>query len=197
MRSNLATCSGFTLLELLLVMAATLVMMAVAIPLTSGALDDVRSGMAARYLASRINDARTHAVSRSTAVALRFEPIGSDYCFGEFVDGNGNGVRTADIASGVDAGRTSRRCLTDLFAGVSFGLLRAAPDLDGERSMSQTDGVRIGTSRILTLGADGTATSGTLYIHGRRGQYAVRVLGATGRTRVLRLDRGTGQWISR
>ena len=54
----------------------------------------------------------------------------------------------------------------------------------------------IGSSRILTLGPDGTATSGTLYVRGRRGQYAVRILGITGRTRVLRFHPGTGQWIT-
>jgi hypothetical protein len=62
---------------------------------------------------------------------------------------------------------------------------------------SDSDGIRVGSSRILTLGPDGTATSGTLYLHGRRGQYAVRVLGATGRTRVLRFDTGTGRWLTR
>jgi hypothetical protein len=36
---------------------------------------------------------------------------------------------------------------------------------------------------------DGTASSGTVYVRGRGGaQYAVRVLGATARTRVLRYD---------
>ena len=35
------------------------------------------------------------------------------------------------------------------------------------------------------MSADGTATSGTLYVRGRRVQYAVRVLGVTGRTRML------------
>jgi hypothetical protein len=50
---------------------------------------------------------------------------------------------------------------------------------------------------MLSLGPDGTASSGSVYLHGRRLQYAVRVLGATGRTRVLRFDRGTGRWIVR
>ena len=42
----------------------------------------------------------------------------------------------------------------------------------------------------------GTATSRTLYLRGRDGsQYSVRVLGATGRTRVLRYVPATHQWI--
>ncbi len=39
------------------------------------------------------------------------------------------------------------------------------------------------------MSADGTATSGTLYVRGRKGQYAVRVLGVTGRTRMLQVLR--------
>ena len=74
---------------------------------------------------------------------------------------------------------------------------RNVPDIDGARITADSDGIRVGSSRILTLGPDGTATSGTLYLHGRRGQYAVRVLGATGRTRVLRFDTGTGRWMTR
>ena len=86
--------------------------------------------------------------------------------------------------------------LTDRFPGVRFELGPGMPDADG-RSGTGTDGVRVGSARILTMSPDGTASSGTLYIRGRRGQYAVRVLGATGRTRMLQWEPGTRSWISR
>jgi len=79
---------------------------------------------------------------------------------------------------------------------VRFGLLPGLPDVDGVAD-GGTEGVRIGTARMLTLSPNGTATSGTLYVQGRRAQYAVRVLGATGRTRILKYDTGAGTWISR
>ena len=69
-------------------------------------------------------------------------------------------------------------------------------DVDAVRGTG-TDGVRIGSARILTMSPDGTATSGTLFLEGRRAQYAVRVLGATGRTRVLKYDSGQRTWINR
>jgi hypothetical protein len=136
-------------------------------------------------------------VKHSTRVGLRFEPVGGDYRFGEYADGNGNGVRSADIAAGADPELAPRAFLRDLFPSVAFGLRGGIPDLDGTRSTAESDGIRIGVSRILTLGPDGTATSGTMYVKGRRGQYAVRVLGATGRTRVLFFNPGTQRWISR
>jgi prepilin-type N-terminal cleavage/methylation domain-containing protein len=192
-----AHAHGFTLLELLLAVAVAAVLASISIPLTSDTIDEVRTKMAARYLEGRIMDARMHAVRRSTALALRFEPVDDDYQFAEYVDGNGNGIRTIDITAGLDVQLAPRQRLRDSFPGVVFGLRAGVPDVDGVRSSAPGDGVRIGTSRILTVGPDGTATSGTLYLRGRRGQYAVRILGATGRTRVLQYEPGTGQWTVR
>jgi hypothetical protein len=43
--------------------------------------------------------------------------------------------------------------------------------------------------------AHGTATAGTLHLHGQQLQYAVRVFGVTGGTRVLPYDAKTRKWI--
>ncbi len=188
--------SGFSLIELLVAVALLMMLVSVALPLGGQAIDELRTASAARYLAGRIAASRMDAIRRSRAVALRFQPAAPDYQFAAFVDGNGNGVRSAEIASGVDQPVGISRQLADDFAHVRFGLEIGRPDVDGVRNVS-ADGVRIGTARILTVSPDGTATSGTLYVLGRRAQYAVRVLGATGRTRVLKYDTGAGAWISR
>jgi prepilin-type N-terminal cleavage/methylation domain-containing protein len=187
---------GFTLIELLLAAAAATVLVGISVPLGGTAIDELRTAAAARYLAGRIAASRMDAICRSRAVALRFQPSTPDYQFASFVDGNGNGIRSAEIGTGVDVPVGIPRQLSDEFTDVHFGLEVGRPDLDGVRNTS-ADGVRIGTSRILTVSPDGTATSGTLYLQGRRAQYAVRVLGATGRTRVLKYDTGAGTWISR
>jgi prepilin-type N-terminal cleavage/methylation domain-containing protein len=185
---------GLTLVELLFTISLLATITAIAIPLTSDAVDELRAANAVRYLEGRILNARMEAVKRSTAVALRFEAFAPDYLYGTYVDGNGNGVRTADIARGVDWCLTPAERLGDKFPGVTFGLAADVPDLEGSRA---SDGVRIGTPRILTMTANGTATSGTLYVKGKGAQYAVRVLGATGRTRVFRYDTGVQRWIAR
>ena len=188
--------NGFTLIELLVAVALSMLLVSIALPLGGQAVDELRTASAARYLAGRIAASRMDAIRRSRAVALKFEPAAPDYQFTVFVDGNGNGVRSADIAAGVDQPVGLPRQLADDFAHVRFGLEIGRPDVDGVRNAS-ADGVRIGTSRILTVSPDGTATSGTLYVLGRQAQYAVRVLGATGRTRVLKYDTGARIWISR
>jgi prepilin-type N-terminal cleavage/methylation domain-containing protein len=187
---------GFTLIELLLAVALTTVLVGIAVPLGGDAIDELRTAAAARYLAGRITANRMEAISRSRAIALRFQPSTPDYQFAAFVDGNGNGVRSAEITGGVDPPVGTPRRLSDDFPNVHFGLEIGSPDVDGVRNAS-ADGVRVGASRILTVSPDGTSSSGTLYVQGRRAQYAVRVLGATGRTRVLKYDTGARTWISR
>ena len=187
---------GFTLIELLVSVAFTTVLVGMALPIGVDAIDDLHTASAARFLAARIAANRMDAISRSRAIGVRFQPSTPDYQFAAFADGNGNGVRTAEITAGIDAPVGKSRQLSDDFPRVRFGLAIGSPDVDGVRNTS-TDGVRIGTPRILTVSPDGTATSGTLYVQGRRAQYAVRVLGATGRTRVLKYDAGARAWISR
>jgi prepilin-type N-terminal cleavage/methylation domain-containing protein len=187
--------AGFTLPELMLTLAVAATITGMAVPVLSSALDEFRTGMAARYLASRIRAARMDAVRRGAAVALKFEAASTDYSLRPYADGNANGVRTADIGRGVDPPLGAPERLADNFPGVRFGLLDGARDIDG--AASGTEGVRIGSARILTLAPDGTATPGTLYVRGRRAQYAVRVLGATGRTRVLSYRPGGRTWTTR
>ena len=188
--------SGLTLVELVFVVALMVVLAGVALPLTGDALDDARTGAGARYVAGQIVSNRMDAVNRSRAVALRFEASMADYRVARYIDGNGNGVYATEIARGIDRIDGAPKRIGDDFPNVRFGLAVGLPDADGIRGTG-TDGVRIGVAKILTMSPDGTATSGTLYLQGRHAQYAVRVLGATGRTRVLKYDAGRRAWISR
>ena len=185
---------GYSLVELLLVIALATVLAGVAVPITRGTVEELRAAGAARHLAAVVADARLDAVRRSSSVGLRFESAGGDYRFRAYLDGNGNGIRTAEITSGIDRPLARAEWLSEEFPGVTLGLLAGIPDLDG--STASLDGVRIGTARILSISPDGSCTGGTLYIRGVRSQYAVRILGATGRARLFRYDRGSGQWTT-
>ena len=184
------------MIELLLCLAIASTVVGIGIPLLASGLDEMRTALAARYVSGRIASARLEAVQRSTRIGIRFEPSGADYSFATYADGNRNGVRTTEIATGTDPPLSAEEQLADRFAGVRFVLASGVPDLDGDLRLDETDGVRIGSPRILTLSPDGTATSGTVYIHGRRGQFAVRVLGATARTRIFKYHMGVGRWIA-
>ncbi len=186
---------GFTILELLFVLAIAGTLTTIAVPQGLRALDDFRTRAAARYLAQRLGDARLSAIKRSLAHGLRFEAAVPDYRFTTVMDGNANGLRTADIQRGVDRTLTQPELLAWHFRDVDFGILDGVPDADGQPA-NGSDGVRVGASKLLALNPDGTSSSGTLYLHGReRSQYAVRVLGVTGRVRVLKYDPVRRRWI--
>lgn len=197
-RARRASESGLTAVEIVTTCALFVTVSALAIPSSLAAVDEYRTASAAWYLASRCRLARMQAVRRSAAVALRFERVGNAIRFASFVDGNGNGVRTSDIARGIDQRLTAFERIEDQFAGVTFGLHETVPAIGVGVGGGNRNPLQIGRSGILTFAPSGTATSGTLYVRGRRTvQFAVRILGATGRTRVLSFHHGSRQWIER
>jgi Tfp pilus assembly protein FimT len=161
------------------------VLVAISVPLMLSGLDRSRGLSAARYLASRMALARAYAIGRSANVALRFD-VGSDGVrFAMFMDGNGNGVRTADIMANVDPAVEPSVALDEQFPGVTIAA-------EGEAGGP----VQVGTSRLLSFSPDGTATAGTIYVASRDGtRWAVRVLGTTARTRVLRYSPSNSAWV--
>jgi len=186
---------GFTILELLLAIGIAGTLAAIAVPQSLRTLDDFRTRSAAQYIARKLATARFQAIRRSTAHGLRFEANGSDYRMCLVADGNGNGLRTSELTYRIDRTLTEPEPLEWHFAGVSFGILEGVPDADGNPS-GGADGVRIGTSKIAVMNADGTATSGTLYVKGAgRTQYAVRIFGSTGRVRLLKFDAIRRRWV--
>ena len=162
------------------------VLSAVAIPQVLATIESSRSLAAARYLSSRLMLARMLAVQRSAAVAVRFDSDARGFRLATYQDGNGNGVRSLDIAARIDRELDQPVRLFELVPGVDFSLAA-----DG-------DPIQLSGTSLLTFTPGGTATSGSVYLRGRDGsQYVVRILGATGRARVLRYDTQQGQWIER
>ena len=167
-------------------MSFLVLLAAMAVPWVTSGVERARARAAARYLATRMARIRTQAVTRSTTVALRFDASSTGLVVGVYGDGNGNGVRTRDIESGIDRSLEPAVRLEDLFPGV---LIAAATGNDGPA-------VDLGGSDLLSFTPSGTATSGTISILGRDGsQFAVRVLGSTARIRLLRFDPVSRQWV--
>ena len=135
------------------------------------------------------------AVKRSADVALQFVQTSQGYTYTVYVDGNGNGIRTLDIQRGEDPRLSSVEHLDDNFAGVDFGVLPGLPPVDAGSAAPGTDPIKLGSSSILTFTAVGTSSSGSLYLRGQRNlQYVIRILGETGKTRVLKFDQRARQW---
>jgi type II secretory pathway pseudopilin PulG len=186
--------AGYSLVEVMFVMAFATTVTAMAVPQSLAALDDVRAAGAARYVAARLQRARTEAMARSATVGLKFTLVGMHYAYAMYVDGNSNGVRTTDIASGVDRQILAPERLVDQFRSVDFGTLPGLPPVDPGGTPPGSDAVHLGASNIAAFTPQGTATAGSLYIRGDRAQYVVRVYNDTARTRILKFDAVTNRW---
>ena len=189
------TQSGFSLLELMFVVGFTLTVGAIAVPHAAATLDDHRAAGATRYMAARFERLRADAVRRSTNVAMQFIQIEKGFAFTVYFDGNDDGVRTRDIEEGVDRPAGPSERLPDNFAGVDFGVRPGLPAVESGAAPPGADPIKLGASSLASFSSLGTASPGSVYIQGRTGsQYVIRVLGETGRTRVLKYDPRARLW---
>lgn len=188
---------GYSLIELLVGITLIVIGAAATIPFAHATVDRSRTAAAARYIASRLTAARFEAVKRSAYVAVQFVKQGDQYRFGTYRDGNRNGVLARDIARGTDKLISPVEQLSQHFPDVMFGIWPDVTAIDPGDSLDVGDPIQLGSSTLLSFSPNGSATAGTVYIRGRPGnQFAVRVLGVTGRTRILRYDFADRRWRS-
>jgi prepilin-type N-terminal cleavage/methylation domain-containing protein len=188
---------GYTLIEVMFVLGVCAVLSGAAVPQLAAGLDDIKTRAAARYLAARMQHTRTDAVRRNANLAVRFGGSGGLIRYGVYVDGNGNGVLSRDIADGVDRAVGREEAIDDQFPGVRFGALPGLPAVDVTATPPGTDPVRFGASDMAVFTSAGTATPGSVYLQGTGAQYVVRVFGDTGKVRVLKFDPVRRVWLSR
>ncbi len=186
--------SGASLPELVIVLVIASLLVAFAVPTTGATIDAGRASQAASVMASRFRLARLEAVSQSRSIGLVFDQQSGRWTFRVCADGNGNGIRRAEIASGTDACLEGPHDLQAMFPGVQVAV---DPTIRGPGNEPPSpDPVRFGSSNLASFSALGSCTAGTLFLRSPMGaQYAVRLAGATGRTRVLRYAPATRTWV--
>jgi type II secretory pathway pseudopilin PulG len=176
-----------------IVMAVISCALGIGLPVLTNGADTKRTRDAASFLASQFRLARQRAVLTGHNVAIVFDDLGSDVGWRLCEDGDRDGVSRGDIASGVDRCEASAQPLSYRFSEVAVGYLPDVPSPDGEVGASP---LRFGLAQMAVFTASGTASAGTVAVRGPgANQFAVRVSGATGRTRVMRFDSGTREWI--
>jgi hypothetical protein len=189
---------GYSLSELAVVLALAGLSLSVALPALGVTLSRSRTGAAARDLAGDFARLRSSAIVERRRVGMRLGWSGGRYRYAYYADGDGDGIRSDDIAAGRDPLIGPARDLPSRFTGIDFGLLdEAIPAVPPRRGvlLPGDDPVRFGRSDIVTFTPRGTASSGTLYISdGRDSVVAVVLYGHTGRIRIWRFDRATWLW---
>jgi prepilin-type N-terminal cleavage/methylation domain-containing protein len=186
---------GYTLIEVIFVLALVVVMAGVAIPVFAGAVERSRASAAAAYVSGRLMLARLEAVKRSAFVGVQFAQQTDGYWIRTYVDGNGDGVLARDISRGIDVPLGPPTQLEHQFPGVRFGICPGVTAIVPGDAFDPTDPIQIGQSTVMSFNPNGSSTAGTVYIRGdRANQLAVRVLGTTARSRVMRFDFQDGRW---
>ena len=186
------SAAGLSLIEVLLALSLTLTAAGAAVPAMLEISRAIRLRSASSFIAGYLQQARLEALRRSALVGVRFRAVGSEWLMGKYLDANGNGVRNADILSGVDFVLDEELAFSARAASVRIERLAGVPDVNGA---SGGDPVRFGASGIASFDADGSSSSGSLYLTDGRAQIALTLTAATGRIRLRQWDHRRRQWL--
>jgi Tfp pilus assembly protein FimT len=182
--------AGRTYLELALMLCLMATAFGIGMPRAWRLTEEYKLRGASLYMRSLMRQVRAKAAAENRYAGIVFEDIDGDPVLAVHLDGNGNGIRRREVASGVDGRIGDPRRLSEIFSGVRYG---QPPSGSG----SGFPGLRIGRSDILSFSPLGQSTSGTVFLSNRFGSvHAVVVFGATGRVRVRRYLRGRWEPVS-
>lgn len=195
----MSRATGSTLLESIVIVALLAVATLITLPSVFGLQAGLRTAAGARLVASTFQATRWKSVARSRGHGLLFERDARGWYWHEVQDGNGNGLRTAEVRSGTDRTLSGPHRLEQRIEGVSFGFPPGdeIPRIPPRRGAIDNldDPIKFGRSNLIGFSPVGSASSGTVYVtNGRDELYAVVLFGPTTRIRVWRFERGSGRW---
>ena len=188
---------GMSLTGLCLWLTVAVALIVAAVPTMASLSSAVAVRSAAYEAATALHRARAYAITRNVHVGVKFRKNGNRYEWALYRDGNGNGVRTAEIARGVDRPLpvvmpwTRRDVLPSILADCRV----PDPGNPGSFLDHPEDPIRFGVSDICSFSPVGESSPGSIYLSdGRNRMAVVRVLGRTAKIRVLYWRRGERTW---
>jgi len=192
--------SGFTLVELLVTVAILALVATLAAPPLLRASSGLVTRLAAEEIAVALEQARMYSIRHSMKVGLKFR-VAADgaVSWALYRDGDGDGVRTVDIDSGVDPRLTSFRSLVHFGRTARLGFPRGEAPRDPSdpyRKLDRLDDpIRFNRSDIASFSPLDGATPGSVYVtDGEHHLYAVRLYNRTSRVHLLRWNRAELRW---
>jgi type II secretory pathway pseudopilin PulG len=187
---------GHSLVEMLAALTVLAALAGLGVPWLRAYQVEARLLGAGRVFKDEFRRARSMAVRSSVNTAIRFEQdADGTWFYGLYADGNGNGVRAADIRTGTDRRVGGRRRLDGGAPGVRVAIHPNVPAPDGG-TLDTSRPIQFGSAAMLSFSPLGTATPGTFYLAGEVRQAAVRVTPGSARVRLLIWSRGR-KWTER
>jgi hypothetical protein len=195
--SRLRGAAGVSAVELLLGLAVSAALSIVIVP---GVLH-LRAAVAVRSAAGQVRAAfyraRSVAITRGVLVGVKFRRNGARHEWALYADGNGNGVRNAEITSGVDRplGVFYPWDRNDVMPGILTGARVPDPGSPGADLDRPDDPIRFNNSDICSFSPVGESTPGSVYLwDGHHRMAVVRVFGRSAKIRTLYHRRGEAGW---
>jgi prepilin-type N-terminal cleavage/methylation domain-containing protein len=187
---------GHTLLELLVVLAILGILLCIALPAFANYRRRNSVIAAANELEATLRVVRSRAIARSAYAGIKFTGSGSAWSVAVYDDGDGDGVRNDDVRNGTDPLAVRAAPLMPQLQVARIGLLPyAMKDPDGDPLPPSNSPVAFGSSTICSFSPTGAGTPGSIYVTDDLGVlYCIRVLGASGRVRVMRYDAPKKKW---
>ena len=190
-------CAGYSVAEAVAVLAIVSAVTAIVAP----GVFQLSAALAVRSSAGEVRamlfQARALAISRGRYVGVKFRRNGDRYEWALYGDGNGNGIRTAEIAAGIDPplGITIPWSRNDVRPGILQGS-RVPDPADPRRALDRLDDpIRFNASDICSFSPLGESTPGSIYLwDGRDRMAVVRVFGRTAKVRTLYFLRRDKVW---
>jgi prepilin-type N-terminal cleavage/methylation domain-containing protein len=190
---------GYSLIEILVVIAIIGIIALCAIPSFANYRRHASCVAAGNEMRSILRAVRSRAIARGRHAGVKFVKTGNNWTYTLYDDGNGNGVANADITSGVDRRYSGPSFTMPLYHTATIAQLPVGlRDPDGDPLQPDDPALQFGRSTLCSFSPMGSGTPGTIYISDGIDQlYAVRVLGASGRVRMLRYESGKKKWEER
>lgn len=188
---------GITSYELLVALG---VGSAILVTVAAGAFQ-LRAALSVRSAAREVHvaflRARSEAIVRGRMVGIKFRKNGDRHEWALFRDGNGNGIRSAEIASGVDRplGLAFPWSRNDVAPGILTGAPVPDPGAPGRFLSRPEDPIRFNLSDICSFSPVGESTPGSIYLwDGHDRMAVVRIFGRSAKVRSLYHRRGERGW---
>lgn len=192
-----STQSGRSLLELLAALAVTAAVLGMTLPPLADARHAAGLAAASMEISGMILRCRLQAVTRATAVGLVFDRGDDGWEAFVAVDGDCDGIRSRDLATGRDrrVGRTLHFRRGGAGPGILVGVGVPDPSGRGMLGGDLADPIRCGRGDILTFTSRGTATPASIYLSdGHRRMRVLRIYGATAKVHQMTWRIGQEAW---